>query len=488
MGRVRKLLQNSNLNDETLSEALYRTQNSYRKEHSVRKTWVKIEGQRVDLHSLYIRLKDKAAVSYRVFWSRVRRNNSIPLDSERVEHALSLSESEWISFYGGGRHRNFVYLGDLYPELHGRSFHGISALLREVNRYSERSTIWSRLKAGWGLDTALSVPVSFATDRKGLIYKITRISTGQVYVGLTHGSLEQRWLFHTIAARNGATSQLAAAIRQDGSEGFIREVIEAGIDDAEVLSERERFWVETLAALGPAGLNTAKPGALGIRRGIATEVEGEEFRSITEAAHTIGNRKGLAPHVVASRLRTGQPIPNHARKKSKHPEAGSNLFRRWLALVRRHPHSVVASWLQNYDSFKADVGVSFLPGLQLVRIELRQPWGPGNTQWVTAQQKLEAIRGKRMVVHGVEFPSIKSVADAHAIGVSTLKDRLQRQGMSLEAAVELDLGQTSYRKRSGMEVDGRKFQSMRQAILYVASKRGISESQARSLLKKAGLI
>lgn len=486
MGRLSKLKFRGELTEDAIREALHLPADDYRAKYGARKTWIRVAGNKIDLESFYRVEMYRAAVPYRTFWARLRRSRKKEvIDQEIIEHALLLSTPDWISFYGGGRHRSFIYSGEIYPEHHGEAFHGISAFLKTIGRYSERSTIWSRLKAGWDLDTALTLPVDVETERTGLIYKLTRIRTGQVYVGLTLTSLEQRWFFHLQVAQKGSTSKLAEAIRQDGPDGFRREVIEEGIETPERLREREVFWALQLEALGPGGLNTAKPGAMGSGRGVPTEWQGETFPSRTEAALALSRRTGLAPHVVESRLRSGAPLPAKARVHSRHPEAGSNLFRRWLALVKRHPGNVDPAWVNSYDSFKSDVEPSFVPGFLLSRIDASRPWGPDNWEWTPAQHRVERMFGEAVTIRGVEYPSLKAAAAAFGIGVSTLKDRMRRQGQSPEEAVERPLGATSYRTtEGGTKVDGRIFRSKRQAILYIAASRGITEGQAKYRLER----
>lgn len=486
LSRLRRLNQGHALTDEAIREALYLPPDDYQRKYGVRKTWVDLSGTRLDLESFYRAESSRAAVSYRTLWQRVRslKANHMP-DTGTLDHALTLTPADWVSFYGGGRHRSFVYEGELYPEHRGKKFHGVSAFLKTIGRYAEKSTIWGRLKAGWDLDMALSIPVEFETERKGLIYKLTRLQTGQIYIGLTLGTLHKRWLFHVISARDGAQTRLANAIRSDGPEGFSREVVEDKIEDPRMLKERELFWAAQFDALGPKGLNTAKPGGLSTPSGKKTEVDGETFRSITEAAQVLAQRTGLAPHVIASRLRIGAPLPARARRNSKHPDAGSNLFRRWLALLKRYPGRIDSAWTESYDVFKSDVRPLFSEGLELVRKDDSRPWGPINFEWVTVQQKMVRQCGKTLRVRGLDYPSLTAVADEFGIGVSTLKDRLRRQGLTPDEAISMPLSPTSYRNSpGGTVVDGNVFRSKRQAILYIAKTRGITEHQAKYRLSR----
>ncbi|MFC1797005.1 GIY-YIG nuclease family protein [Pseudomonadota bacterium] len=435
------------LSEVMIHNALYLTSEDYKRQYRVRKTWIEVEGDQIDLRDFYRIEEGRAAVSYSAFRQRlIRFRNEDSIDFGLIEDALTLPNSDWISFYGGGRHRTFTYSGDLYPEYTGDDFWSVSAFMRTIGKYSDREIVWSRIKAGWSLDDALSIPTDFKTDRQGLIYKITRIKTGQIYVGLTHYGWEQRWEFHKSNARRGSTAKLAQAIREDGPEGFSVCVLETGIETPSMLKEREIYWVRKLKTLGPNGLNMAKPGAIGSSRGVPVKWNGEDFQSKKEASRILGERHNLAPHVVEKRLRTNQPLPTKARTHSDHPDAGSNLYRRWLALKRRHVKNVAQEWLDDYDQFKSDVEPSFSEGAMLLRIDSSKPWGPENWRWGSAIEAVESVHGKPLVVHGIGYASRNALARKFGISYSTLKHRLDKQGLSPEEAVEKPLGRTSPKK------------------------------------------
>ena len=85
------------------------------------------------------------------------------------------------------------------------------------------------------------------------------------------------------------------------------------------------------------------------------------------------------------------------------------------------------------------------PGHQLGRPDTSKPWGKENFAWLTAKEKIEIMTGKKVAAFGIEYPSLEALAARFGIGVSTLKDRIRRQGLSVEAALELPLGRTSRR-------------------------------------------
>ncbi len=286
---------------------------------------------------------------------------------------------------------------------------------------------------------------------------------------------------HVRSARRGVKTRLAHAIRLDGESGFDFEVLEEGIADMQVLAERERFWAEHAGAFGEHGLNKAKAGGLGGPRGLAVVVGGDRFRSKKEASEVLGLRLGIAPSVILSRINQGRslPAPASVRRHSKHPDAGTSMFRRWLALLKRYPNGVVKRWLESYDNFKSDIQ-PVPPQTELVRINKEYAWGPDNFKWVTKQHKIEMDHGVAVVIHGVSFPSMTAAASAHGMPVSTLKDRIRRQRLPLGVAIERPLGATSYRSNKGaIKVDGFDFRSKRQAILHIARTRGWSEDKAK---------
>jgi group I intron endonuclease len=457
MGRIRKLHLMDKLDEKFIFEALYMPVKEYMEKYSVRKSLVNVEGQEIELADYYKKHQEKANVDYPTFRSRLKNSKNIDaLDSEILIHALTLTYEKWITFYGGGRHRPFVYDGDLYPQHSGKRFHGFSAFLRVIGRYDDKSTIWSRIKLGWNIDSALDIPVDILKDHLGKIYKITRLSTGQIYVGLTKSSIKQRWSFHLSNAKGNTKKKIAQAIRNDGPEGFLWEILEDNIDSNSKLKEREEYWIRKFDARGPNGLNTAAAGALGSSKGISVSFEGESFESMKEAGYVLGKRNGIPSFTVERCIRNGLELPKKTRKNSNHNEAGTNLFRRWLALKKRHLNDIDIEWRDNYDIFKKDVGQMPKEGLRLIRINSEKPWGPGNWCWGNDTEFIQSIHGKPISAHGKSYPSLKALAEAFGIGYSTLKNRIRVQKLSPEDAVDLPLGPTNGKHRKKFKIEERR--------------------------------
>ena len=469
-----------------LLDILYLPVSGYRRKYGARISWLDVGKARLSLGEYFEEHRGPNSPSYPNFRQRLRGlEKRIQVDPEAVEDAISLSSQDWRVLYGGGRSRAFKYEGEVHPELSGESFRSIAAFLLRIGKYQLRKTIWSRLKAKWDLDAALIDPVVGRSERLGRVYKITSLKTGEVYVGLTRLSLMARWAQHIAASRAGATTRLACAVRRDGHKAFRCQTLEEGIKENSDLKARETYWVGRLKARGEKGLNSAFPGALGLRQGKPISYGKENFPSFAEAGAVLGKRHGLPSHVVERRLRTQQLLPKRARRKSGHAEAGSNLFRRWLALNRRHPEDVSLRWKGSLDKFKSDVVPSQRDGFHLVRMNSLRKWGPRNFKWASVAEKMGKTHGRSVVYQGRRYPTLKSLGTKFGIGVSTLKFRLGK-GMSIRKAITTPLGRTSYRAASEKwKVGNRRFRSKRQASLFLATTKGLTEGQARYRLEKA---
>jgi group I intron endonuclease len=75
------------------------------------------------------------------------------------------------------------------------------------------------------------------------IYKITRLKTGEVYIGKST-DIKKRWTEHcktVYGVGSIAHSMLHTTMQKDGIENFIFEVVEETTKDK--LTEREKYWI-----------------------------------------------------------------------------------------------------------------------------------------------------------------------------------------------------------------------------------------------------
>lgn len=91
----------------------------------------------------------------------------------------------------------------------------------------------------------------------GIVYKITNIANGRIYVGQTTKSLGQRWRTH-LWASTSPKFPIQYAIQKYGREGFSIEQLCVSKSQQE-LDLNEKFFAETLNAFAPSGY-TLKAG------------------------------------------------------------------------------------------------------------------------------------------------------------------------------------------------------------------------------------
>jgi group I intron endonuclease len=92
------------------------------------------------------------------------------------------------------------------------------------------------------------------------IYRIVHIESGTTYVGQTTRSIEVRWKEHVkCATKRRNDSYLYRAMRLYGIDAMRIETLEEC--SVEALDEREKYWVEQLGCLAPAGYNMSSGGS-----------------------------------------------------------------------------------------------------------------------------------------------------------------------------------------------------------------------------------
>ena len=80
------------------------------------------------------------------------------------------------------------------------------------------------------------------------IYKITNIKNGKIYIGKTLGSISARWAEHCKEYKRDRSERrpLYSAMRKYGIDAFVVDEVEQCA--ADVISEREQYWIEFYAS------------------------------------------------------------------------------------------------------------------------------------------------------------------------------------------------------------------------------------------------
>ena len=478
-GRLHRRLQDETVSDELLSECLLLDANEYRKRYGVRRTYVNtMKGMR-DVRELYD--SQRAPLDYPVFRQRLKslERRSIGIGTTEIREAATLGSSDWMSRHGGGRREAFQYDGDEYPDAVG-VYSSFTAFLKEIERYEDRHTLNNRRKARWDIDDLLLEPIG-QDSGPGYIYLIKDLDTGMGYVGLSVNSPSIRFNQHVAIAQKGLGSLLHSAIRARGPERFdIVELEEVDGGDA-ALADREVYWIAKIGTLNPEGYNVLPRGQLGQYRGTPVAFDGRQFPSIAAMCRTVSKETGLPPYVVLRYWRNDRPLPEKARKHSKHPEAGSELFRQWLGMWKRaemNGSAVVEAW-EDYDLWKADT-TSLGGDGRLTRIDETLPWGPETMTLIPHSDIVRRTHGKEIRAFGRVWEVKKDALDEFGILRNTFDHRI-KDSWSVEDALATPLGPTSKKPYS---FEGEDFPSRNNAGVVLSERYGMTKDQVVDYLKR----
>ena len=97
--------------------------------------------------------------------------------------------------------------------------------------------------------------------RTFIIYKITNLINGKIYIGQTTRTLEERISNHIYQKRKSLIHQ---AIVKYGWENFKAEIVEV-CKNIEELNDREKYWIAHYDCISPNGYNLTDGGSNGIR-------------------------------------------------------------------------------------------------------------------------------------------------------------------------------------------------------------------------------
>lgn len=120
--------------------------------------------------------------------------------------------------------------------------------------------------------------------KEGIIYKATNVATGEVYVGATTISLQERINDHYNKATKNYGHKFQNAIREYGFESFIWEQIDTGINTDE-LALKEKYYIQKFDSFNN-GYNSDRGGGFKktiYQYNLTGELE-STFQSLEEAS------------------------------------------------------------------------------------------------------------------------------------------------------------------------------------------------------------
>lgn len=164
---------------------------------------------------------------------------------------------------------------------------------------------------------------------RGVVYKITNLVNGKIYVGQTIRTLERRWYHHVYCALKGGKDKFARAIRKYGADAFVPEVLE----ETDMLDEKEREFIRLFDSVkkgyntkiggdgGPHHASTKKKIARANRKRVWTK---EMRATMSLAIKKWHNKRGFVPKSEEFRRKISE-----ANRGRKMPEASKKHFQEY---------------------------------------------------------------------------------------------------------------------------------------------------------------
>lgn len=344
----------------------------------------------------------------------------------------------------------------------------------------DRRVAHARMKIGWTLEQALEQedPPEQAYAGYGIIYLVRNVVDGRCYVGQTMQRLKRRWKGHLRSARHGASTPLAAAMREYGADKFVVESLEIASNRAD-LNRLEGKWIKKLCTLVPNGYN-ATDGGSGNVKGIHVKYRGVVYGSYTQLAGSYG----LDAETLRIRLKKGVDLKTAVETGNLHHQEcvvdGKTFrsraaaakhygvttqkicqrmgrgwtFRQALGIDKRKPSKTAPKTIRiNGHTFPSLVAAAKHFGLDPQTVHARVAKG-----WTLKEALNLKPRKKKTVFHnslpitvaGVEYPSIAAACRAYDQPISRVQMRLQ-MGWGIDDAFakkHRDAGKPKYEART----------------------------------------
>jgi group I intron endonuclease len=387
---------------------------------------------------------ESTSVSFSVFRMRLKtyekklnQHKHIEHDKKIFDKAANYSSSRWMQIIGIGRAKPFLYTGHHFTKHIGKTFLSMPHFLEAIKKIHLHKLVQGRLKQKMPIDLAVLTDKCRIKDGTGDVYLITNQITKEQYVGLTEIGVQERFKQHCLlTTKVNLTYLINQSIRKYGQHNFSLETIEANIP-VENLPNLERHYISYLNTRTPMGLNVTMGGELGCRHGIACELDGMSFKSITEAGRYKDNStNGMVKAYVAERcIRENKPIPKQSRKRSNHKDAGSPQFRRHKSLMKK---DVLCDAWKDYDTYKKQayaLPYSFEYALIIYRADKTRPYGQDNFIWCTRAEERARESGEKYTLDGKIYWGLAKVARRYGIKETTLRNRVKNMGLSINEAV-----------------------------------------------------
>ncbi len=263
----------------------------------------------------------------------------------------------------------------------------------------------------------------YEKNRYGRVYLITNKINKKVYVGVTRGSLEKRFLIHIENAfknKKVPKGGLAEAIIKLKPKTFKIQEIDKAINFGE-LSLKEKKWIKHYNCIAPNGYNLLAGGGAGATKGKKIIIKGKKFKSITEACNYYGFKMDTQRREISSRITRGW-TPEQAFNLEKKVGYKSN---------PRKKIEIQGKVFNGYGEAKRYFKTKASIGLIASRIRI---WGWSLEEALEIKKRKNPLH-KEIIYKGKKYKNMKSLCDDFKIDHKLFRGRFLK-GWSIEKSLE----------------------------------------------------
>ena len=241
------------------------------------------------------------------------KNPGIQLVDEDIEQCIRFMGGEYAVSYKGQNYPNIKSLYDDQPQ--PKVMWGTFSI--RIRKFKSNQSLTDE-----DITNLLKINAKVAFF-KGILYRWTHKVSGQIYIGISSMSLEERVRMHVRQAKDGSSLNplsLQAAINRDGIDAFTIETIGEFFDEDEMLLAEDEA-IKLHNSMAPSGFNLRDGGLGWTKQGTDVEFEGVLYPSYS----VLAKQFGISEKLLDGRRRWGWSLrdalttPLHTRNAGAKP-------------------------------------------------------------------------------------------------------------------------------------------------------------------------
>ena len=162
-----------------------------------------------------------------------------------------------------------------------------------------------------------------------IVYKVTNLINGKIYIGQTIHPLNDRKARHIYSSNNKNGFYFHSALRKYGTDNFSWKVIRM-CDSIESLNDWEQYYIKKFNSIGEGGYNLQSGGKNFKRTAEDKEKMSKEMKRIWEKSYNtmgmVGKKHSKTAKEKQSKARKGKIVSGETRKKIGNANRGEKCY------------------------------------------------------------------------------------------------------------------------------------------------------------------